>query len=41
MFWLAYYTPRKTVVFIADAGFLMMAKVKARIAEQKGIFLES
>lgn len=29
MFWLTYDTPRGTEVFIAEAGFLMMAKVKA------------
>jgi hypothetical protein len=38
VFWLTYQTPRGTQVFIADAGFLMMAKVKAGIAGQKGEF---
>jgi len=40
MFWLTYVTPRGTGVFIAEAGFLMMAKVKAGMAGQKGEFQE-
>jgi hypothetical protein len=37
VFWL---TPRGTEVFIVEADFLMMAKVKAGIAGQKGEFQE-
>jgi hypothetical protein len=40
MFWLTYYTPRGIEVFIAEAGFLMMAKVKAGMAGQTGEFQE-
>ena len=40
MFWLTYDTPRGKEVFIANAGFLLMAKVKAGLAGQKGEFQE-
>jgi len=40
MFWLTYDTPRGTEVFIAEAAFLMMARIKADMAGQKGDFQE-
>ena len=40
MFWLTYETARGTEVFIADAGFLILAKVKAGMAGQTGEFQE-
>lgn len=40
MFWLTYETPRGTEVFIADSGFLILAKVRASLAGQTGEFQE-
>ena len=40
MFWLTYKTSRGTEVFIVEAGFLMMARVKAGMVEQEGEFQE-
>ena len=40
MFWLTFDTPRGTEVFIVDAGFVAMARVKAGMAGQTGEFQE-
>ena len=40
MFWLTYASSRGTEVFIAESGFLMVAKVKAELAGQRGEFQE-
>jgi len=40
VFWLTYDTPRGTEVFIAEAGFLAMARVKATMVGQTGEFQE-
>jgi hypothetical protein len=36
VFWLAFDTPRGTKVFIVNAGFVAMARVKAGMAGQQG-----
>ena len=40
LFWLTFKTNRRPEVFIAEAGFLGMARMKAGVAGQKGEFQE-
>jgi len=40
LFWLTFKTKRQTEVFIAEAGFLGMARLKAGMASQQGEFQE-
>ena len=40
MFWLTFDTPHGTEVFIVNAGFVAMARVKAGMAGQQGTFQE-
>lgn len=40
MFWLTFETNGRTEVFIAEAGFLGMARMKAALAGQQGEFDE-
>jgi len=38
LFWLTYETPRGTEVYIAQAGYLTMARIKAGLGGQRGSF---
>lgn len=40
LFWLTFNTARGTEVFIIESAHVMMARIKASMAGQKGDFLE-